>query len=74
MFLFQNPQIRTILKRLENSVHVLCVLADAIAGGQGPAATQEENQAITEGEQVMDQLLNTLFAIFCPPSGGTETE
>lgn len=49
-------------------------MADAIAGGQGPAATQEENHAITEGKIVLDQLLNTLFATFSPPSSGAETE
>uniref|UniRef100_A0A914E156 Uncharacterized protein n=1 Tax=Acrobeloides nanus TaxID=290746 RepID=A0A914E156_9BILA len=45
--LTNDPQIRKLLKCLENSVHVLCVLADAIAGGQGPAAAPEETQAIT---------------------------
>uniref|UniRef100_A0A914EC50 Uncharacterized protein n=1 Tax=Acrobeloides nanus TaxID=290746 RepID=A0A914EC50_9BILA len=67
------PQVRKLLKRLENSVHVLCVLADAIAGGQGPAAAQEETQAITDGQQVLDQLLTDLFATFSP-SNGAETE
>ena len=58
------------MKRLENSVHVLCVLADAIAGGQGPAIAQEEMQAITNGEQILVQLVNYLFATFSPPSSG----
>lgn len=59
---------------MENSVLVLCVLTDAIAEGQGPPATQEENQAITEGEKVLDQLLSTLLATFSPPSSSAETE
>uniref|UniRef100_A0A914E1Z7 Uncharacterized protein n=1 Tax=Acrobeloides nanus TaxID=290746 RepID=A0A914E1Z7_9BILA len=67
-----DPQIRKLLKRLENSVHVLCVLADAIVGGQGPAAAQEETQAITNGEKVLDQVLNTLFTTFSPPSSGSD--
>lgn len=48
-----------------------------IAGGQGPASSQEENQAIMNGEQILDQLLNTLFASLTPLSSstsGVETE
>uniref|UniRef100_A0A914DZF2 Uncharacterized protein n=1 Tax=Acrobeloides nanus TaxID=290746 RepID=A0A914DZF2_9BILA len=55
--LTNDPQIRKVLKRLGNSVHVLCVLADAIAGGQGPDAAQEETQAITDGEEIFDHVM-----------------
>uniref|UniRef100_A0A914E7G8 Uncharacterized protein n=1 Tax=Acrobeloides nanus TaxID=290746 RepID=A0A914E7G8_9BILA len=70
----QDPKIRILLERLENSVHVLCLLADAIAGGQGPAVAQEETQAITNGAQNLNQLMNYLFATFTPPTSGAETE
>lgn len=35
--LFKGLQLRKLLKRLEKSVHVLCILADTIAKGQSPA-------------------------------------
>lgn len=61
-------------KRLENTVHVLCILADTIAGGQGPTVTQEETGSIVDGEGVLDLLMNDLMAIFSPASSGAETE
>lgn len=63
-----------MLKRLENAVHVLCILADTIAGGQGPAVTQEETQSVVDGEGILDVLMNNLMATFSPPSSGAETE
>lgn len=63
-----------MLKRLENTVHILCILADTIAGGQGPAFTQEETESVVNGEGVLDLLMNNLMATFSPPSSGAETE
>ena len=63
-----------MLKRLENTVHVLCILADIIAGGQGPAVTQEETKSVVDGEGILDLLVNNLMATFSPASSGAETE
>ena len=63
-----------MLKRLENTVHVLCILTDTIAGGQGPAVTQEETQSVVDGEGILGLLVDNLMATFYPPSSGAETE
>ena len=53
-----------MLKRLENAAHVFCVLADTIAGGQGPAVTQEETESVVDGEGVLDLLMNKIDDYF----------
>lgn len=53
------------------------MLADIIAGGQGSAVSQEENQAIIHGQEILQQLLNNFFTNLTPPScstSGAETE
>ncbi|KAI1726604.1 hypothetical protein DdX_03326 [Ditylenchus destructor] len=67
------PTIRKMLKRLQNTVHVLCVLADTIAGGQGAPVTPQETTSLAGGEAVLDQALHNLYGIFPTPSGA-ETE
>lgn len=52
----------------------MSALADTLAGGQGPAAAQEETQAIMNEEEILDQFLNYLFTIFSQSSSGAETE
>ena len=59
---------------MEHAVHVLCILTDIIAGGQGLAVTQEEAQSVVDVEGILDMLMNNLMATFSPPSSGAETE
>ena len=63
-----------MLKRLENTIHVLCILTDIIEGGQGPAVTQEEAQSVVDVEGILNLLMDNLMATFSPPSSGAETE
>ena len=45
-----------------------------IAGGQGPAVTQEEAQSVVDVEGVLDLLMDNLMATFSPLFSGAETE
>jgi hypothetical protein len=52
------------LKRLENTIRVLCLLAECIEEGKGPPVTKEETQAINEGEDILRKLLANVHEAF----------
>jgi hypothetical protein len=64
----QNQTIRTLLKRLENTVHALCLLADTIQSEAqaGRQANQAETNAITLGQKTIRELVNLIHATFSP--------
>jgi hypothetical protein len=52
------------VKRFENTVRVLCLLAECIEEGKGPPVTKEETQAITEGEEILRKLSANVYEAF----------
>ena len=63
-----------MLKCLENTIHVLCILADIVEGGQGPEVTQEETQSVVDGQGILELLKDNVQDTFSRPSSEAETE
>lgn len=60
------------MKRLQNSIYVLCVLIEAIDAKQRPKINEEEVNAITNGKKIIVELKKKINILILR-SGGNKT-